>query len=143
MSAIVPTLTFLGLVPFVAAAALVVIGVESLPYLGPIEPLLASYTLLIVSFMAGTHWGLSVARGGRQPAPLFLASILVALTAWFAFLFAPLQAALVIDAAALIVLLVSEHRYAGYFKISDDYLRLRTQVSAIAVATVLAASLAS
>lgn len=133
-------LAFAGLIPFVAATALLLGGVQSLPLLGPVDRLLSSYALLIVSFMAGTHWGMAIARAKAAHVPLYLPSNLVALTAWFAYLLAPLAAQLVIDAGALLVLLVIEHRIAAAVAMDDEYVRLRTQVSTVAVAAVLTAS---
>ena len=133
-------LAFAGLIPFVAATALLLCGVQSLPLLGPVDRLLSSYTLLIVSFMAGTHWGMAIARAKAAHIPLYLPSNLVALTAWFTYLLAPLAAQLVIDAGALLVLLVIEHRIAAAVAMDDDYVHLRTQVSTVAVAAVLTAS---
>lgn len=141
MNRIARTLPFLGLAPFVGATGLLYAGMDTLPGLGPVDTLLSSYALLIVAFMAGTHWGLAVGRSRDVDVPLYLPSNVVALTAWFAHLLAPLPVELVVDAAALVVLVVIEHGFARPLGIDDEYLRLRTQVSALAATTVLAASI--
>ena len=136
-------LAFLGLVPFIASAGLLFTGVRTVPWLGPVDHVLSTYALLIVAFMAGTHWGLAIARHDEARVPLYLPSNIVALSAWLAHLTAPLAVQLVVDGAALLLLIVIEHSVRHRLAINDDYLKLRTQVSTVAVTVVIAASLAT
>ena len=50
-----PYLTFAGTIPFIACAVLITLGVDSLSVLGKTSHILASYGLVIATFMAGAH----------------------------------------------------------------------------------------
>jgi hypothetical protein len=46
-----PALALAGTIPFIAGALLPLLGHESLPYLGPLDQLVASYGLAIVCLL--------------------------------------------------------------------------------------------
>jgi Protein of unknown function (DUF3429) len=81
-------LPYAGALPFIACACLVIARMDHLPMLGPIETIAQSYGLLILSFMAGVHWGQHVS-GVRGQVNLLVSSNAVALAAWFGFLLLP------------------------------------------------------
>lgn len=116
------------------------LGVVEAPIVGPLLPILSSYSLLIVAFMAGTHWGICMNSDTPLKGPIFLLSNAIALAAWFAHFIALPPLELVIDAGALVGLLVVEHRFAVPLAVDDRYLKMRTQVTAIAVTALLVAA---
>jgi Protein of unknown function (DUF3429) len=81
-------LPFAGALPFVAGAFWAVMPVQDAPFIGSTQNAVLSYGLLIISFMAGTHWGQYLA-GVRASVNLLVSSNVVALAAWFGFLLLP------------------------------------------------------
>ncbi|MEM8983519.1 MAG: DUF3429 domain-containing protein, partial [Pseudomonadota bacterium] len=126
MNTVARPLAFSGLLPFVVISAMLALGVSEVPIVGPLLPVLSSYALLIVAFMAGTHWGICVTSNTPLRGPIFLLSNAIALAAWFAHLITMAPLELVIDAGALIGLLVVEHRFQQPLAVDEQYLKLRT-----------------
>jgi Protein of unknown function (DUF3429) len=131
-AAITRPLAFAGALPFVACALLLWAGHTSLPVLGSVSDIAASYGLLILAFMAGVQWGQRL--GGIETAlNLFLISNAIALAAWFSYLL--LQQRLFFASLAVLfaVLLMIDKHLAAAGHIFADYLRTRTMVSALVV----------
>ena len=53
-------LTYLGTLPFICCAILLLLGYESIPYLGSTMNTLCTYGLIIVVFISGLHWGMAM-----------------------------------------------------------------------------------
>jgi uncharacterized membrane protein YoaK (UPF0700 family) len=81
-------LPYAGALPFAGAAALLVLKVQHVPLFGTVRTVVLSYGLLIISFMAGVHWG-QYLEGVRAKVNMLVSSIVVALAAWFGFLLLP------------------------------------------------------
>jgi Protein of unknown function (DUF3429) len=131
-TALARRLAFAGALPFVASALLLWAGHVSVPVLGSVPNIAASYGLLILAFMAGVQWGQKLA-GIETSLNLFLISNAIALAGWFAFLLLSPQlffASLLVLFAAL--LLIDKH-LASKGHLSADYIRTRTTVSALVV----------
>lgn len=126
------TLTYAGVMPFLAGAILPWLGVTSLGPLGAVYPALLSYGLAIVSFLCGTQWAVELAGAGSARLPLFLLSNLIVVATWLAALAAPLGAALLVQIAALAILLAVDGRLRGADRLSGDYWILRQRITLIA-----------
>jgi ATP/ADP translocase len=125
-------LAFAGALPFVACALLLWAGHTSLPVLGSVSNIAASYGLLILAFMAGVHWGQRL--GGLETSlNLFLISNAVALAGWFAFLLLSPKMYFASLAVLFAVVLMIDRRLAAEGHLSADYIRTRTVVSALVV----------
>ena len=48
---------YAGAIPFVVCTALLIFDIDELPLLGSTVTVLSVYTLIIVSFLAGSLWG--------------------------------------------------------------------------------------
>jgi ATP/ADP translocase len=131
-AAITRPLAFAGALPFVASALLLWAGHTSLPVLGSVSKIAASYGLLILAFMAGVQWGQRLV-GIETSLNLFLISNAVALAGWFSYLL--LSPKLFFASLALLfaVVLLIDKRLAAEGHLSDDYIRTRTAVSALVV----------
>jgi Protein of unknown function (DUF3429) len=131
-AAITRPLAFAGALPFVASALLLWAGHVSVPVLGSVSNIAASYGLLILAFMAGVQWGQRLS-GIETSLNLFLISNGIALAAWFSYLL--LQQRLFFASLALLfaVVLMVDKRLAAEGHLSDDYIRTRTAVSALVV----------
>jgi small-conductance mechanosensitive channel len=129
-------LTYAGALPFIAAAGLCLVRVETLPLAGSVQTLATSYGLVIVSFMAGVHWGQM--RSGKSGAlNLFVTSNTAALAAWFAFLLLPaawFYGALILLFATLYGIDRLLHSEAH---LSHGDLRVRGAVTAIVCASLM------
>lgn len=75
---IATVLTYAGTLPFLAIAVTSLIGFE-LPGLSP-TLIMLTYGAVIISFVAGTHWGLYLYRDA--PLNLFVHSNIITLLAW-------------------------------------------------------------
>lgn len=125
-------LAFAGALPFVFCALLLWTGTASLPVFGAVSSIAASYGLMILSFMAGVHWGQRLS-GVETSLNLFLISNAIALAAWFSFLL--LQPRLFFASLAVLfaLLLMIDRRLWAEGQITRDYLSTRTTVSALVV----------
>lgn len=88
-------LPYAGALPFVACALLLLFGVKEIKGPGHTIGVALAYSLVIVSFMAGVHWG-QFLSGLRPGVNLLVSSNAVALIAWGSYLvLAPIYECLV------------------------------------------------
>jgi hypothetical protein len=128
-----------GVLPFWGLALALATGLD-LPVIGDEASALVSYGAIILSFMAGVHWGLAMrapdAPAGPRATGLLAISVVPAIIAWFATL-APASAAIVILAVFFLVLLPVDLWAIGERLAPTWYRPLRLQLTA-AVVTALA-----
>lgn len=129
-----------GVIPFAALAALVVGGGSSSLDATSALRAIVSYGVIILSFMGGAQWGLETARGDGDGSG-FLASVIPALIA-FAVTFIDPAAALPILAAGFILLLMYDLRRVRAGIGPAWYGRLRLQLTAAVVLSLVAAAVA-
>jgi Protein of unknown function (DUF3429) len=131
-TALTRPLAFAGALPFVTSALLLWAGHSSLPVLGSVSNLAASYGLLILAFMAGVQWGQRLV-GIETGMNLFLISNAIALGGWFAYLLLSSKLFFASLAVLFAVVLMIDKRLAAEGHLSADYIRTRTAVSALVV----------
>ena len=118
-------LGYAGLIPFVLGALLVwFVRPDAHPY---VVDALAAYAALIVSFLAGIHWGLGYIY--REPR-LFTWAITAMLIAWVALLMPP-YAGLVLHGVMLVACYLVDRRVYPRLGL-QAWLTLRFRLSAIA-----------
>ena len=124
----------LGLIPFIFAAATALADINKFFLIDDINRLVGLYCLVIISFMSGVVWGISLMRvlPGKQLVTfswhghgkyLYLSNAL-ALSAWFGFFFAPnSQIFFIISSICFCILLLIDKQFyelniidIGYFK---------------------------
>jgi len=130
-------LALAGTIPFIASALAPVLGHYSLPYLGPLDQVVASYGLAIVCFLAGAHWGTYLSGRSADSPNLFVISNVIFLAVWFAYVGAGVKTAIAIQIVAFLILLFIDLRLRTGDVISAKYLRVRTAATMIAVASLL------
>ena len=130
-------LALAGTIPFIAAALLPLLGHDSLPHLGPVDQLLASYGLAIVCFLAGAHWGTYLSGRSDDSLNLFVISNAVFLAVWFAYVGAGVRTAIGMQIFALLTLLLIDLRLKTADVISATYFRARAVATLIAVLSLL------
>jgi Protein of unknown function (DUF3429) len=120
-----------GLLPFMALAFAPALSSELLGR--ATLPLLATYGVVILSFMGAIYWGLAMAAPSRDRDWLYTASVIPALIGWFAQSFlAPPTAAKVL-ALAFALLFAFDWRAASLGLSPPWYLRLRLPLTLVVV----------
>jgi len=130
-------LALAGTIPFVAGALLPLLGRDSLPYLGPLDQLVASYGLAIVCFLAGAHWGTYLSGRSTGSLNLFVISNAIFLAVWFAYVGTSVNMAIAIQIAAFLTLLFIDLRLSTSGVISATYFRVRKVATLIAIVSLL------
>ncbi len=135
-------LTYLGAIPFVACALLLALGLTDFPYPGAAGEIVRAYGLVIVSFMAGVHWGQQIASKAETGVNLQLTSIAVALIAWGSHLMVGDAAFAMILMALFAALLAIDFTLYQRGVIDRRYFTVRCIVTAIVISSlgVVAAS---
>lgn len=136
-------LALAGTLPFVGAALLLLLDRPSLGPFGSIEELVISYGLAIICFLAGAHWATQLYRGAAAPMNLFIASNVVVLVAWFAYLLGGLAVTVAAQLLTFAFLLYVDHRLLGDAVIDRQYFHVRAAATAVACASLLTVLLAS
>lgn len=130
-------LTLAGTLPFLGCAIAPLFGYASVPLLGPLDAVVASYGLAIVCFLAGTHWGLYLAGSSAGVLNLFVLSNTVFLAVWIAYIAASIEVAIGVQVLAFLALLPVEFKLRKGDVISRSYLRIRGIATLIAVASLI------
>lgn len=131
-------LTYAGALPFIACALLPLLGVRSFGPLGSVAFIAAVYALVIVSFMAGVHWGTALYRPRPEgPVNLFLSSNAVTIAIWLVFLTATPKIALLASILAFLFLLWVDYRLHSIDLLTAHYLQTRRNVTVLVVVSLL------
>jgi hypothetical protein len=136
-SDLIRSLPYAGALPFVVGAMLLVSGVSPLPFLGSAQWVVISYGLLIISFMAGVHWGQYLV-GVRAPVNLLVSSNVVALCAWFGFLLLPVFWFCLLLVVLFAVLYLIDRQLHS----RSDYLNTRRNVTGLVCVSLLVTAFA-
>lgn len=131
-------LTWLGLIPFVFFAMIFLFGSwDSLITPGYAIVSYAIYAAVILSFMAGTHWGLAMA--GKLPAAVstLLWSNTVALIAWIGVAMQFKVVGLCLVLVGFLVQLWLDASFSRAGVITRQYFRLRQLITAGVVVTLI------
>lgn len=122
-------LTFSGALPFAAAVLAHLQGMASYHsgYLA------LTYGAVIISFMAGIHWGLFLTHAQYTRINLLLSSNLLALIAWASLFFLIPVTQYLIQIVCFIVLWSIDRRLYAEGVIEGWYYQLRTQITTVVV----------
>ena len=131
------SLTYAGVTPFLACALLPFVGIASIPPFGPLDQLVNSYGLAIVCFLAGIHWANYLHSKDDLPFNLMISSNAVFLLAWFGFVLCSLSVSLVIQIAALAILLYIDWRLKSASVITAHYFRARFTATVLATVSLI------
>ena len=126
-------LALAGTLPFIGCALLPLLGVNEIAPFGSLDTVASSYGLLIVSFMAGAHWGQFLSGNQSAPVNLFISSNVIALFVWFTYLGADVNIAIACQLLSFLVLLGIDYRLRAANIIAQDYWRTRITVTTIVV----------
>ena len=131
-----------GALPFLAcSAAIVFLDNPTMGPFGTAQNVLSSYSLLIVSFMAGILWGVYLIRSNEISLNLLLISNVIAVVAWAGFILLPIRLVLLCHAVLFLLLLYIDRDAVKAGVLTEAYLKIRYGVSGVVVASLLVAAL--
>ena len=126
-------LAMAGVTPFVACAILPIAGINDLEPLGSLDQVAASYGLAIVSFLTGIHWATQIYDRQQTGFNLLIASNVVFVVVWLAFVLGSVEVALIVQLVALLVLLGIDRWLMNSGVITSHYYRTRSSATVLAV----------
>jgi hypothetical protein len=134
----------LGVVPFLACSALILVGPPEL--VGRASDALAAYGAVILSFLGGVQWGFATgdAHAARENGALLRrlsVSVLPSLVAWTVLL-APREPGFVVLAGTFLLVLLVDIRAARSDQAPAWYPSLRWPLTLLVVASLIGATLA-
>ena len=138
MNRLYPFLTYAGALPFIACTVFLHFNINEIPIIdglidAEIEEILGIYALIIVSFLAGAHWGQQFFIKGVWHRALPLASNLIAIILWLGYLSLSLKAMLFLFIAAFILLLWIDYRLFKQASLTHNYFKTRCIVTSIVI----------
>ena len=128
-----------GTLPFIGCALLLLLGVRSLPWLGDVLAVLQGYTMVIVAFMAGVHWGQHLHVSGAMARWLPIISNGCAVVVWLSFVVLPAGYDLAVAMVVFGVVLATDMWLWRGGVIALGYWRCRCFATLVVVATLLVA----
>ena len=128
-----PLLTYAGVLPFVGCAIMPFVGLQELWNLGTYDHIAAAYSLAIVCFLCGAHWGTYLYHRNAAQDNLFITSNVIVVACWFAFLMAAQAITLFVMILAFLCLLFIDYRLLKAGLLTDYYFRMRGIATAVAV----------
>ena len=126
------SLTYLGLLPFVVCTILCLFGYTSLPVVGNISSVFMHYATVIASFMAGTHWGVTISRC-LDNTLLLCGSILTAIAVWLLASYASFNIACIVLSFLFFYCLLMDRFFLQNGLISEAYFQVRVRVTIVVV----------
>lgn len=135
-------LMVLGLIPFVVSATLLSLGINELFFIADLKKMIALYSLVIVSFMAGVVWGINLLRPQQEIKQktwlsylasnrYFYLSNIVALLIWIIYWLAPDSQTFFVTSLLCFIYLLLVDRELCYSGVIDQaYLRVRIIITA-------------
>ena len=118
-------LGYLGLVPFVVGAVAALLSNE----LASIAlQAFVLYSLAILSFMGGVHWGLALITGTRQTARLLI-SVVPVIAAWICLMTLPIHLTLAVLGGGFIAQWVVDRPILAELPIPSWYLDMRPRLA--------------
>jgi hypothetical protein len=141
----VHVLAALGAIPFVLGTILLLLGHSSLPVWGQVSTImmLKSYSLAIMVFLNGAHWGSTLMAPQAMHRHSFLLSNLLTLAAWFGYLLLPDRWFLMLSVALLLKLCWIDWGRLQNAALDRVYFKTRALVTATVVACLLISVLIS
>ena len=126
------TLTYLGLLPFIACTMFSLFGHRSLAMVGSVHAIFSYYACVIVSFMAGIHWGIAISQSSNSMLPIY-SSILIAIVAWLIASYASFIFSCVAYAFLFCLCLCVDRFLLQSMLISEAYFLVRVRVTMVVI----------
>lgn len=130
-------LSYAGSIPFLLCAVLFALKVQIIPILGNLKIVLSVYSLIIASFMAGTHWGQHLRQPDKWSIFLSVTSNIVAILLWLFYLMLPFEGFLIAVAVIFALLLLIDKNLFETNIIIQPYYQTRCVVTLIVVISLI------
>ena len=127
-------LTLMGALPFIVGSLCLATGIDKSPIIGSIHSVLIIYGCAVGSFIAGTHWGLSLGSP-HQNLLTPLTSVILTLSLVAAALLAHFATAMLWYSLIIACLVVMDQVFFIRQQISLDYLKIRLYTTAVVMAS--------
>lgn len=137
MRQVYPYLTLAGAIPFWFCAIFLMVDIQTVPVLGDVQNILTVYTLVISSFLAGSHWGQHLYVKGRWNYLLPVSSNIIAVLLWLAYVVLEFKAMLIGFGISFIILLLIDKMLHQEHHIDSNYFRIRIIVTVLVVASLI------
>lgn len=124
-------LTYAGTLPFIILTLLSLFGIERIVFL-PVDLALFLYAPIILSFIAGIHWGIYMHNKDIK-LNLFITSNIVALIAWFALLLPNIFLSIGVYILCFLVLIAVDAHLNKQYYLYKWFYRLRLHATLIVV----------
>ncbi|MBC6416091.1 MAG: DUF3429 domain-containing protein [Bdellovibrionales bacterium] len=124
-------LFYAGLTPYFITSFLFVIDLNSFPILGSLEKALSIYNIIILSFLAGSHWGKHLNLENQWSFYLPLTSTGIALFIGFSYLLLPFRLFLLTFFIGLTLLLWIDKKLLKEDIITQNYFKTRFIATAL------------
>ncbi len=132
-------LIYVGALPFVFGAWLLIASVQTLPILGSVIDFMADYGLVITVFLTGIHWGQQLSLG-HAVTGLFLSSNIIAVIVWLCWLILTPEHFMLVLILLLLVLLCIDFMLTRNRVIGHDYFRSRIIITTLVICCLVVAS---
>ena len=136
-------LTYAGALPFLGCALLLTIDINQFQPFGSVQESLNTYSLLISSFMSGSHWGQNLHVQKAWKKYLQITSILIALAIWFSYMTLDFHQMIVVYILSFLALLGVDYRLRRVGLNSREYFQTRFWVSGLVIASLIISGIVS
>ena len=133
------SLMYAGTIPFVLCALCLMTNIMQLPLLGLVEKILSAYGLVILSFLAGSHWGQNI----NNTTFLSLLSNVIVIAIWLGFLTLGFKMLITMFIATFLTLLIIDNHLFRKGLITYPYFHARCLASAIVIISLMSAGIMS
>ena len=137
MKMVYPFLSYAGTLPFIFCATCLAQGIQIIPLIGYTEKVLTGYGLVIVSFLAGSHWGLHLVINKKSLIYLPLTSNVTVIIIWVSFFILQFKVLLCVFIFSLLILLGIDKKLYEDGIISYRYIKTRCSVSLIVILSLI------
>jgi len=144
MKKVYPYLIYTGAIPFLFCSVCFIVDFHEVPLFGSIERILSVYGLIILSFLAGSHWGqqlyISKTVWGIVLAVL---SNIIALCLCFGFLLLSFKMLMAMFSAAFFILIIIDYFLFKIELLSGNYFLTRFLASTIVIVSLIISGIMS
>lgn len=130
-------LAYLGTLPLIGCALLSLLKIDFIPMFADVVRVSVMYSLIICSFMAGTHWGIYLNKMTSNRTYLLWSSNLQAIVLWCLFLFVSLESMLWVTMISFGLLWLIDYQLKEKKEISLAYFQMRGRVTSIVIICLL------
>jgi len=126
-----PVLTYAGTLPFIFCTLCFIFNIQTVPVLGQVNQILGTYSIIISSFIAGSHWGIHLNLSDKWEVYLPIFSNINAVFIWISFIIFPFKVLLIILVISFLALLIIDLNLFKKDLISRKYFHTRSLVTLI------------